>query len=33
VRALQVPPYWIPLMVGIGIFLLGLVRWLGSRRP
>lgn len=33
VRALHVPPYWIPLMVGIGIFLLGLVRWLGSRRP
>jgi hypothetical protein len=32
VRALQVSPYWIPVMVGIGIFLLGLVRWLGSRR-
>ena len=31
VRVLAVPQYWIPLIVGIGIFLLGLVRWLGSR--
>jgi hypothetical protein len=28
---LQVPQYWVPLMVGVGIFLLGLVRWLTSR--
>ncbi len=31
IRLLQVPQYWVPLMVGIGIFLLGLVRWLTSR--
>ena len=30
-RAFQVPPYWIPLIVGVGIFLLGLVRWLTAR--
>jgi len=26
-----VPRYWVPLMVGIGIFLVGLVRWLAAR--
>ena len=31
VRVLHVPQYWVPLMVGVGIFLLGLVRWLSSR--
>jgi hypothetical protein len=31
VRVLQVPQYWVPLMVGVGIFLLGFVRWLTSR--
>ena len=31
VQILHVPRYWIPLMVGIGIFLVGLVRWLTSR--
>lgn len=31
IRLLQVPQYWVPLMVGVGIFLLGLVRWLTSR--
>lgn len=31
VRVFQVPQYWVPLMVGVGIFLLGLVRWLSSR--
>ena len=31
VRVLQVPQYWVPLMVGLGLFLLGLVRWLTSR--
>lgn len=30
-RTLQLPPYWIPLIVGVGIFLLGLVRWLSAR--
>ena len=33
VRVFQVPQYWVPLMVGVGIFLLGLVRWLSSRDP
>jgi hypothetical protein len=23
--------YWVPLMVGVGIFLVGLVRWLSAR--
>jgi hypothetical protein len=31
IRLLQVPQYWVPLMVGVGLFLLGLVRWLTSR--
>ncbi|HSL48915.1 MAG TPA: hypothetical protein VK878_07580 [Candidatus Deferrimicrobiaceae bacterium] len=31
VQMLQVPRYWIPLMVGVGIFLVGLVRWLTAR--
>lgn len=31
VQVLHVPRYWVPLMVGVGIFLLGLVRWLGAR--
>jgi hypothetical protein len=26
-----VPRYWVPLMVGVGIFLVGLVRWLSAR--
>jgi hypothetical protein len=30
-RVLQVPQYWIPLIVGVGIFLLGFVRWLTAR--
>ena len=28
VQVLQVPRYWVPLMVGVGIFLVGLVGWL-----
>jgi hypothetical protein len=28
IRVLRVPEYWVPLMVGIGLFLLGLLRWL-----
>jgi hypothetical protein len=32
IRLLRVPEYWVPLMVGLGLFLLGLVRWLTSRR-
>ena len=31
IRLLQVPQYWVPLMVGIGIFLIGLLRWLTER--
>ena len=31
IRVLRVPEYWVPLMVGVGLFLLGLVRWLTSR--
>jgi len=31
VQILHMPRYWIPLMVGIGIFLVGLVRWLATR--
>jgi hypothetical protein len=31
VRVLRVPEYWVPLMVGVGLFLLGLVRWLTSK--
>jgi len=33
VQVLQVPRYWVPLMVGVGIFLVGLVRWLTTRNP
>ena len=28
VRVLRVPAYWIPLMVGVGLFLMGFIRWL-----
>ncbi len=31
VRVLRVPEYWVPLMVGVGLFLLGLLRWLTSK--
>jgi hypothetical protein len=31
VQILHVPRYWVPLMVGVGIFLVGLVRWLTAR--
>jgi hypothetical protein len=31
VQILHVPRYWVPLMVGVGIFLVGLVRWLSGR--
>jgi hypothetical protein len=31
VRLVRVPEYWVPLMVGVGLFLLGLIRWLTHR--
>ena len=31
VQVLHVPRYWVPLMVGVGIFLVGLVQWLSAR--
>jgi len=32
IRLLRVPEYWVPLMVGVGLFLIGLVRWLTFRK-
>jgi hypothetical protein len=26
IRVLQVPAYWVPLMVGVGLFLVGFIR-------
>lgn len=31
IRLLRVPEYWVPFMVGVGLFLLGLIRWLTSK--
>ena len=31
VRVLKVPAYWIPLMVGVGLFLMGFIRWLAHK--
>lgn len=31
IKVLQVPEYWVPLMVGVGLFLLGFIRWMASR--
>ena len=33
VRVLKVPEYSVPLLVGIGLFLLGLSRWLTPKGP
>ena len=33
VKLVRVPEYWVPLMVGVGLFLVGGVRWLTSNRP
>ena len=30
IRVFHVPDYWVPLMVGVGLFLLGFVRWMTS---
>jgi len=32
VKALSIPRYWVPLVAGVGLFLIGLVRWTMSRR-
>jgi hypothetical protein len=31
VQVLRVPRYWVPLMVGVGLFLMGFIRWLIHR--
>ena len=31
IRVLRVPEYWVPLMVGVGLFLMGLIRWLTTK--
>lgn len=31
VKVLHVPEYWVPLMVGVGLFLLGLFRYLARK--
>ena len=31
IRLLRVPDFWVPLMVGVGLFVLGLIRWLTSK--
>ena len=31
IRVLRVPEYWMPLMVGVGLFLLGFIRWMTSK--
>ena len=30
IRVLRVPEYWVPLLVGVGLFLLGFIRWMTS---
>ena len=31
VRTLEIPRYWVPLLVGIALFVLGAIRWATSR--
>lgn len=31
IKALDLPNYWIPLMVGIGLLVIGAIRWATSR--
>lgn len=31
IKVMRVPEYWVPLMVGVGLFLLGFIRWMTSR--
>ena len=28
IQVLRIPKYWVPLMVGVGLFLIGFIRWL-----
>lgn len=30
IKVLRVPEYWVPLLVGVGLFLLGFIRWMTS---
>ena len=32
IRELQIPRYWIPVLVGVALFVVGLLRWLMSGR-
>lgn len=32
IRELQIPRYWIPVIVGAALFVAGLIRWLTTRR-
>jgi hypothetical protein len=31
VRVYRIPEYWMPLLVGLGLFACGFIRWLTSR--
>ncbi|MBI4588105.1 MAG: hypothetical protein HY725_04660 [Candidatus Rokubacteria bacterium] len=31
IKALDLPNYWIPLVVGVGLFVVGAIRWATSR--
>jgi hypothetical protein len=31
IKVLRVPEYWLPVMVGLGLFFVGAIRWLTSR--
>src|SRR5260370_21891773 len=33
IKVLRGPEYWVPLMGGVGLFLLGFIRWMTSRHP
>jgi hypothetical protein len=32
IKVLRVPEYWLPVMVGLGLFFVGAIRWLTSGR-
>lgn len=31
IKTLDLPNYWIPLLVGVGLFVIGAIRWATSR--